>query len=73
MPVQDTIHDDLLKGADKIALFLFGDANQRRRVYHLADGSKLPVFRLGNSVCARKSAVLSWIEAQESQATPTAA
>jgi hypothetical protein len=61
--------DDLLEGADKIAEFVFGDASKRRKVYHLASdaksGSKLPVFRLGNTICARRSTLLQWIAAQE--------
>lgn len=72
MAAQDTIRDDLLTGADAIAMFLFGDPKKRRRVYHLADGEQLPVFRLGNMVCARKSALLLWIEAQERRASPAA-
>ncbi len=39
--------DDLLRGADKIAEFLFGDPGQRRKVYHLRECSRLPVFKLG--------------------------
>jgi hypothetical protein len=57
--------DDLLRGADEIAEFLFGDRMQRRKVYHLAT-SRLPVFRLGGSMlCARKSALLKFVEDQE--------
>ena len=57
--------DDLLRGADEIAQFLFGTPSQRRKVYHLAATSKLPVFRLGSMICARRSIVIGWIEAQE--------
>lgn len=39
---------DLLRGANEIAAFLFGSAKHRRRVYHLVETSKLPVFRLGS-------------------------
>lgn len=56
---------DLLRGAEAIAHFLFGDAKQRRKVYHLAEKSRLPVFRLGSLLCARKSVLLQWIEQQE--------
>ncbi|MEH2570661.1 DNA-binding protein [Bradyrhizobium sp. AZCC 2289] len=66
MPSQAELHDDLLEGADAIAEFLFGKKSKRRKVYHLMD--KLPVFRLGNSVCARKSSLLSMIEDQEKAA-----
>ena len=58
---------DLLRGADEIALFLFGDKGERRKVYHLAETSKIPFFRLGSMLCARRSVLLKWIEAQESK------
>ena len=55
-----TAHDvdfanDLLRGADEIAQFLYGDPSQRRKVYHLAATSKFPAFKLGSMICARKS------------------
>jgi hypothetical protein len=57
--------DDLLRGADEIAEFLFGDRAKRRKVYHLAT-LRLPVFRLGGSMlCARKSVLLKFVEDQE--------
>ena len=61
------LSDDLLHGAGAIALFLFGDANKRRRVYYLASETnlKLPIFRIGNVICARKSTLLEWIEWRE--------
>jgi hypothetical protein len=55
---------DLLRGAQEIARFLFGDSTQRRKVYHLVN-SKLPVFKLGSMLCARKSVLLKWIRDQE--------
>ncbi len=58
---------DLLRGADEIAAYLFGAATDRRKVYHLAATSKLPVFKLGSMICARRSVLLRWIEAQEGQ------
>ena len=60
---------DLLRGADQIAEFMFGTATERRKIYHLAETSKIPVFRLGALLCARKSTLLTWIEAQESRAS----
>ena len=58
-------HQDLLRGADEIALFLFGDREQRRKVYHLAATSHLPVFKLGSMICARRSVLLKWVADQE--------
>lgn|SRR5688572_30189851 len=51
--------DDLLEGADEIAEF--GDWS-RRQVYHLAQTRRLPVFRLGSTLCARKSRIVTWID-----------
>ena len=63
---------DLMRGADAIRVFLFGDTpdgkqaeSNRRSVYHLADKHGLPLFKLGGVLCGRKSTILRWIEAQE--------
>jgi|HubBroStandDraft_6_1064221.scaffolds.fasta_scaffold169552_1 hypothetical protein len=64
-----SLAEDLLRGASEIAEFVFGDAEDRRRVYHLAVEVKaeqrMPVFRLGNVICARRSTLLRWIAEQE--------
>lgn len=57
--------DDLLEGAEAISAFLYGDREKRRKIYHLAATSRLPVFRLGSVLCSRKSKILEWVEAQE--------
>jgi hypothetical protein len=62
----DELAADILRGADDLALFLFGDKKDRRKVYHLASTSNLPVFKLGSMICARKSILLKWIADQES-------
>jgi len=59
--------DDILEGADAIAEFLFGSREHRRKVYYLAECSKLPIFRLGSVLCARKSVLLGFISGQESR------
>lgn len=64
----DVLADDLLRGAEEIAAFLFGSKAQRRKVYHLAESSRLPVFRLGSVLCARRSVLMAWIAAQEQRA-----
>ena len=56
-----TLAGDLLSGAEQIAYFLFASPNDRRKIYHLAEKSRLPVFRLGSALCARKSKLLAWI------------
>jgi hypothetical protein len=57
--------DDLLEEADAIAAFIYGTKEKKRRVYHLAKSSGLPVFKMGGKLCARKSALLAWVAAQE--------
>jgi hypothetical protein len=67
------IADDLLRGADEIAEFIFGKKGGRRKIYYLAETSHLPVFRLGAVLCARRSVLLRWISGQESRVrTPPA-
>lgn len=61
-----SLSGDLLHGADEIAAFLYGDAAQRRKVYNLVETGRLPHFRLGAMICARKSVLLAWIAEQES-------
>jgi hypothetical protein len=56
---------DLLRGADEVAEFLYGDRKHRRRVYNLVEGNSLPIFRIGANICARKSILLDWIACQE--------
>jgi hypothetical protein len=62
-----SLGDDLLRGASAIAEFLFGDRSQRRKVYYLTGEAtvRMPYFRLGAIICARKSTLLRWIEERE--------
>jgi hypothetical protein len=62
-----SIATDLLRGADAIATFVFGDAKHRRKIYYYSSDAKIrmPVFRIGNVICARKSTLIDWIEQQE--------
>jgi len=59
------LSEDLLDGAEEISRFIYGDVKYRRRVYHLAEKKALPVFRMGSTLCARKSTLTTWIAAQE--------
>jgi hypothetical protein len=52
--------------------FIFGTPESRRKVYYLAECCRLPVFRLGSMLCARRSVLLKWIAGQESKASPPA-
>jgi hypothetical protein len=56
---------DILYGADGIAEFLYGDRKLRRKVYNLVETERLPHFRLGAVICARRSVLLDWIKSQE--------
>jgi hypothetical protein len=62
---------DILRGAAAIADFVFNDPKERRRVYDLASeargADKLPCFRLGATICARKSTLLTWIAELEAK------
>ena len=62
--------DDLLRGADEIAEFIFGARGSRRKVYSLAETSHLPVFRLGAMLCARLSACSVGCRREESRVRP---
>lgn len=53
---------DLLSGAESIARFM---GVKPRRVYHLAETQRLPVFRIGSTLCARRSTLLQWVEDME--------
>ncbi len=53
--------DDLLEGAAEIAAFM-GPKWNRRRVFYAAERKYLPIFRLGNRLSARKSALRRRIE-----------
>lgn len=63
----ETIGGDLLHGAEAIAIFVFGDVKHRRKVYYYASDAKvgMPLFRIGSVICARKSKLVEWVEAQE--------
>jgi excisionase family DNA binding protein len=56
------IAHDMLRGADKIAEYL---GMERRQIYHLSEKTRLPVFKIGATLCARKSTLMAWIVAQE--------
>jgi hypothetical protein len=59
------IAGDILYGADAVAKYLFGAPKHRRRVYNLVEAKRLPIFRIGANICARKSILLEWISVQE--------
>jgi hypothetical protein len=65
--------EDLLEGAQAIAIFMYGDPSAVRQVYRLSSEVspqfRAPFFKLGGgSLCARRSRLIRWIEDQENQA-----
>ncbi len=63
------IGDDMLEGADSVSQFLWGENADRQRLYRLIKKRGVPIFRIGTRICARKSRLLAWIEAQETAST----
>jgi len=61
----DEYGDDVLVGGAAIAEYLFGSRDLRLKVYYLAETSKLPIFRLGSMLRARKSLLSRYIKGQE--------
>jgi hypothetical protein len=66
-PLPPSLGDDLLRGAEAIAAFLFGDPKLRRKVYYLTGDAtiRMPHFKLGSVICARKTTLLRWIADKE--------
>jgi hypothetical protein len=58
-----------IRGAEAIAEYIFGDRRHRRKVYHLAESSKIPIWRLGSTLCLRPSTYEAWIKDQEARVT----
>jgi hypothetical protein len=59
-----------LRGADAIAEYIFGDRRHRRKVYYLAECSRLPIWRLGSRLCLRPATYEQFIKDQESRVVP---
>jgi hypothetical protein len=56
---------DILYGAEAIAKFMYGSKDFRRSVYNLIENRRIPHFRIGASLCVRKSVLMAWIANQE--------
>lgn len=63
-----SLAEDMLHGAEAIGKFIGLDP---RQVYH--QRKRLPTFKIGALICARKSTLLRWIEEQEAKSTGAAA
>jgi hypothetical protein len=58
--------EPLIRGAAKIAEYVFGDTRYRRRIYHLCETNKhFPIVRIGSTLCMRKSAYENFLQSQE--------
>lgn len=64
---EERLAEDLLEGAESIAEWMFGDKSRRRRVYHMAEKTNFPAFKIGETLCARKSTIRQWIADQEQE------
>jgi hypothetical protein len=65
LPHAGSLAGDTLYGANAIAKFMYGARDCRRAVYNLIENRRIPHFRLGATVCARKSVLMAWIAEQE--------
>ncbi len=64
---QDVPNDDLpdlLYGVPAIARFL---GLRERQTRELIDAEKVPSFKIGNRVCARRSSLKTWLAEQEAK------
>jgi hypothetical protein len=65
-----TLASDILRGIARINEFVFGDQANTRQVYYATAEAprpedRLPTFKIGGIICARKSTLLRWIEERE--------
>jgi hypothetical protein len=62
-----SLGDDLLYGAGEISEFFYGDRTPKnvRRVYHQFENGRLPLFKIGMMLHARKSTLLRHCEEKE--------
>ena len=67
--MNDDLADDLLEGATEIGAYLDWT---RRRVFYAAERKLMPIFHVGNRLCARKSSLRRRIEDLEQRATEEA-
>lgn len=65
----DNLADDVLKGAEAIALFLGEDP---RAVFYAISRGRIPHYRVGNNIRARRSTLSTWIAGQEQAARASA-
>lgn len=64
-PDEEDLAGDVIRGAEEIALHIYGDRGQSRKIYHLHATSRIPFFKIGSLICLRRSVFRKWIEDQE--------
>ena len=66
--------EPMIEGAAAIAEFIYHSRAPRylRKIYYLAQNSKLPIMRLGSRLCLRPSTYKSWIANQEARSVKNA-
>ncbi|WP_322965669.1 hypothetical protein [Sphingomonas fuzhouensis] len=62
---QNDAHSDLLYGMDAVAAHL---AITKRQALHLHEKGEIPTFKMGRTVCARRSTLAKHFAAQEAAA-----
>jgi len=72
-PAEDS-NEPMIEGAAAIAEFIYHsrDARYCRKIYYLAETSKIPIHRLGSRLCLRPSAYKNWIAGQEARSIKNA-
>ena len=72
-PPEDS-NEPMIEGAAAIAEFIYRsrDARYCRKIYYLAENSKIPIHRLGSRLCLRPSAYKNWIAGQEARSIKNA-
>jgi hypothetical protein len=66
--------EPMIEGAAAIAEYIYHSRAPRylRKIYYLAENSKLPIVRLGSRLCLRPSTYKSWIANQEARSVKNA-
>jgi hypothetical protein len=59
---------DLIVRAESLSVWLFGTPNKARSIFHLVETSRLPTFRIGSQIAARKSILRAFFWSQERRA-----
>lgn len=64
-PDEPPLFEDLLVGVAAITRFIWGPDANPRKGYRAIDPNRMPVFKIGSRLHARKSRLMRWIAEQE--------